>query len=132
MPPTVVQYQARSASFLLRDGPHIPVAIEGYQAIALLDTGARFSYIDLNLARNLRLPERGVHTAVGATGTATHPTFEADFQIPLLGQSLAPPVRALPLNEMEHFWRAIVGRDVLCHYELTIDWRNGVIRFVGA
>ena len=131
MPPAVVQYQARSAAFLLRDGPHIHVAIEDYQAIALLDTGARFSYIDLNLARNLRLPERGVHTASGATSTATHQTFEANFQIPLLGQSLASPVRALPLNEMEHFWRAIIGRDVLRHYELTIDWRNGVIRFVG-
>ena len=74
MPPTVVQYQALSAAFLLRHGAHIHVAIEDYQAIALLDTGARFSYIDLNLARNLRLPERGVHTAAGATGTATHPT----------------------------------------------------------
>ena len=132
MTPTFVQYRSPSVSFLLEKGAHIPVDVQDRPTIALLDTGASYSYIDLDFARSLRLPEIGVHTASGATSTATYPTFDANFYIPLLDLTLDPPIRALPLKLQEHFWKVIVGRDVLRHYELTINWRTGDIRFVSA
>lgn len=92
---TIAEYLSPSTSFLIDNGPHIPVT-------------------------------------VGRHLTVRHPSFNVSFHIPLLSLSLRPPIRGLPLRKQEHFWQAIVGRDVLRNYELTIDWRNGLIRLVGS
>jgi hypothetical protein len=128
---TITEYHSPSIDFLLDNGPHIPVIIASHPTVALLDSGARFSYIDIELAANLSAPQAGQHTAHGATSTDRHPSFDVSFYIPLLSLSLRSPIRGLPLREQEHFWQVIVGRDVLRNYELTIDWRTGLIRFVG-
>ena len=131
MPPIVAEYHAPSIGFLLDNGPHIPVSIGDHSTVALLDSGSRYSYVDLDLAADLRAAPEGQHTARGSTSTDTYPAFNVRFQVPLLSVSLEPPIRGLPLREQEHFWQAIVGRDVLKDYELTIDWRTGRIRLVG-
>ncbi len=131
MPPIVAEYQAPSTHFLLNHGPHVPVSVGGRGTVALLDSGSRYSYVDMDFAADLGAGREGRHTARGATGTDTYPAFNVSFHIPLLSMSLEPPIRGLPLREQEHFWRVIVGRDILKDYELTIDWRSGRIRLVG-
>ena len=127
----VTEYYSPSPDFLIDNGPHIPVTIRGHSTVALLDSGARHSYIDIQLAEDLGARQTGQHTARGATSTDSHPSFNVRFQIPLLSLSLQPPIRGLPLREQEHFWQAIVGRDILRNYQMTIDWRTGLIRLVG-
>ncbi len=39
------------------------------------------------------------------------------------------PIGGLPLRAHGHPWDAIIGRDVLCQYQLTIDGKSGLIRF---
>ena len=129
---TIAEYHSPSTIFLIDNGPHIPVTIGAHPTVALLDSGARHSYIDIQLAEDLAARPAGRHTAHGATGTDSHPSFNIGFHIPLLSLSLRPPIRGLPLREQEHFWQAIVGRDVLRNYELTIDWRTGLIRIAGS
>ena len=128
---TIAEYYSPSIDFLIDNGPHIPVTIAGHSTVALLDSGARHSYIDIELAEDLGALQAGQHTARGATSTNSHPSFQVSFHIPLLSLSLRPPIRGLPLRKQEHFWQAIVGRDILRNYEMTIDWRTGLIRLVG-
>ncbi len=129
--PVQVEFYVNPAQ-LLDDGPSIFVAVAGSQLTALLDTGAPFSGIDIGTARSLGLPEAGTRDITSATGEATYPNFSATLAIPGLGATVPSPVIGLPLLEYGHPWRAIIGRDVLCSYELTINGRTGLIRFVAA
>ena len=112
---------------LLDYGPHIQVQIAHLSKIALLDTGARHSFIDENLLLDLGLEPTGVAKATGATGSEERPTFEVDFQVPGLGLIVPTPVRSLALTKNEHYWVAIIGRDVLDHCELAINWQTETI-----
>ena len=96
--------------------------------MALLDTGAYASAIDISLALDLQLPSRGTHETIGATGADEYPRFDAALEIPLLETTVAPPLRGLPLQILEHPWIAVIGRDVLCQFELLINGRTGLIR----
>ena len=116
---------------IMRRGPYILVEIGGGPASALLDTGASFSAIDIATARDLQLPEdANYHHAVGATGGGTYPRFQVNLHIPLLRFTVSGPIRGLPLTEHGVRWVAIIGRDVLCQYEFTVNGRTGLIRFV--
>ena len=123
----MVQYYAPPES-LLRWGPYIPVVVAGVEGMALLDTGAYASAIDISLALDLQLPSRGTHETIGATGADEYPRFDAVLEIPLLETTVAPPLRGLPLQILEHPWIAVIGRDVLCQFELLINGRTGLIR----
>ncbi len=123
----MVQYYVPPES-LLRWGPYIPVIVAGVEGVALLDTGAYASAIDISLALDLQLPSRGTHEAIGATGADEYPRFDAALEIPLLETTVAPPLRGLPLQILEHPWIAVIGRDVLCQFELLINGRTGLIR----
>ena len=68
----MVQYYAPPES-LLRWGPYIPVVVAGVEGVALLDTGAYASAIDISLALDLQLPSRGTHETIGATGADEYP-----------------------------------------------------------
>ena len=123
----MVQYYVSPES-LLESGPYIRVAVAGIEGWALLDTGAYASAIDITLALGLQLPARGTHETAGATGTGEFPQFDAVLEIPLLEVTVSPPLRGLPLRELGHPWAAVVGRDVLCQFELLINGRTGLIR----
>ena len=117
---------------LAEDGPGISVVVAGRQVSALLDTGAAFSGIDITTARRLGLPEAGTRDITGVTGEGTYPNFRTTLVIPILGTTVTPPITGLPLLDYGLPWEAIIGRDVLCSYELTINGRTGLIRFAEA
>ena len=96
--------------------------------MALLDTGAYKSAIDTNLASDLQLPTRGTHETAGATGSGEFPQFDAILEIPMLETAVPSPLRGLPLQILEHPWIAVIGRDVLCQFEMLINGRTGLIR----
>lgn len=124
----MVQYYVPPES-LLRWGPYIPVvAAAGVGGMALLDTGAYASAIDINFALELQLPVLGTHETTGATGIGEFPQFDAILEIPLLEIAVSPPLRGLPLQTLNHPWNAVIGRDVLCQFELLINGRTGLIR----
>ena len=123
----MVQYHVLPESLLLW-GPYIPVIVAGVEGPALLDTGAYASAIDISLASDLQLPTRGTHETAGATGSGEFPQFEAVLEIPMLETVVPPPLRGLPLQILEHPWIAVIGRDVLCQFELMINGRTGLIR----
>ena len=112
-------------------GPYIRIAIAGTEGWALLDTGAYASAINITLALNLQLSTQGTHETTGATGSGEFPQFEAVLEIPLLEIAVAPPLRGLPLGELGHPWAAIIGRNVLCQFEMLINGRTGLIRLDG-
>lgn len=127
MADSMVQYYVPPESLLIW-GPYIPVAVAGEEGVALLDTGAFASSVDISFAISQRLPVTGAHETVGATGAGEYPMFDADLEIPLLEIAVPPPLRGLPLQEHGHQWDAIIGRDVLCQFELLINGRTGLIR----
>ncbi len=93
----------------------------------MLDTGARHSYIDEDLLLDLGLEATGLANATGATGSEQRPTFNVNFTVPGLGLTVPTPVRSLALTRNEHYWIAIIGRDILNHCELTINWQTETI-----
>ena len=123
----MVQYHI-PPDLLLTDGPSIPVAVARMRGMALLDTGADLSSIDIAFAQQLQLPVRGLHASTGATGVGEYPQFDAVLEVPLLETIVPPPLRGLPLRDLGHPWVAIVGRDVLCQFEMLINGRTGLIR----
>ena len=110
-------------------GPAIEVSVNEIVGVALLDTGASVSSLDITFAEALELPISGTHRSTGATGEGDYPNFEASFQIPLLGVTIPSPVGGLPLRAHGHPWDAIIGRDILCQYEFTVNGETGLIRF---
>ena len=123
----MVQYYVSPES-LLEFGPYIRVAVAGTEGWALLDTGAYASAINITLALNLQLPARGTHETAGATGSGEFPQFDAVLEIPLLETTVPSPLRGLPLQDLGHPWAAVIGRDVLCQFEMLINGRTGLIR----
>ncbi|MDE2959445.1 MAG: hypothetical protein OXU28_05265 [Chloroflexota bacterium] len=128
MPHAIAEYHAPSIDFLIENGPHIQVLVAERPTVALLDSGSRLSYVDIELAEDLGAPETGAHTVRSATGQENLPSFGLSLRIPVLDLSLGPPLPGVPLRKQGHFWQVIVGRDVLSAYLMTIDWRTGLIR----
>ena len=114
---------------LRSSGPGIIITLSGSLSLALLDTGASFSYVDIAAAERLKAPVVAQHSATGATGDGTYPTFELAFHIPQLDVFVPSPVRALPLKQSGHIWDAIVGRDVLTQFKFCVDGHTGEITF---
>ena len=127
--PRVIEYRISPASAILLLGPAIEVEIQGKRKNALLDTGAAFSHIDIGMARELGLAEGGTHEVLGVTGRAAYPTFPTGLYIPPLDITIPGPMPGLPLRENDLQFDAIVGRDVICRYEFTVNADTGVIRF---
>ena len=122
-----MRYQGLPNQGLLIYGPHVPVRIADVSHIALLDTGARHSYVDEDLLRDLGVEPVGLTPVMGATGSEQRPTFDVDVALSGLELSVPKPVRSLALTRNEHYWIAIIGRDVLNSCELTINWQDETI-----
>ena len=115
---------------ILEIGPSILVEISGEPSRALLDTGASFSVIDIETAREMHLEQdQDEFEVVGATGVGSYPQFRTTLHIPALGFTVPSPIPGLPLMEHGHPWSAIIGRDVICQYEFTVNGQTGLIRF---
>ena len=124
-----VQYWV-NPEFLRQEGPHIRVVVAGKSdTLALLDTGADMSIIDNTFAQSIQLVTAGTHYAAGATASGTFPRFRADLHIPTLDVTVPSPLHGFPLKRQGIPWNAIIGRDVLCQFEMTINGKNGLIRF---
>ena len=87
-------------------GPAIEVSVNGRIGVALLDTGASVSSLDLTYAQARDLPVAGTHQSAGATGTGEHPVFDEDILIPVLDMTPPPDRRAPP----ESAWSSL-GRN---------------------
>lgn len=105
------------------------IDVQGREGTALLDTGATWSSIDKDLAEGLLLPRGPSRETAGATGRGTYPTFGTDLYIPVLGLTLTGPVPSLPLRDNGHDLDAVIGRDIICRYEFTINAETGLVRF---
>ena len=108
-------------------GPFIGVYIEGHEGIALLDTGASVSSIDITLARTLKINEHGSHDLTGATGGGTYPMCDVALILPDVNFVLPAPVRGSPPNEGGLPWDAVVERDILSDFLLIVDGRTGEV-----
>ena len=97
--------------------------------MALLDTGASVSSLDITFAQALELSVSGTHRSTGATGEGDYPNYDAVLQIPVLDITVPSPIGGLPLRAHGHPWDAIIGRDILCQYEFTVNGGTGLIRF---
>ena len=95
----------------------------------MLDTGASVSSLDIAFAQALGLPVSGTHRSTGATGEGDYPNFDAAFLVPILDIIIPSPIGGLPLRAHGHPWDAIIGRDILCLFEFTVNGSTGMIRF---
>lgn len=124
----MVQYNM-SPRLLRIAGPAIEVSVNGRVGVALLDTGASVSSLDITFAEALELHISGTHRSTGATGEGSYPNFDAVLFISVLGITVPSPIGGLPLRAHGHPWDAIIGRDVLCQYEFSVNGETGLIRF---
>ena len=125
----MIEYHISPADYIRTIGPVIAIEVEGSAGIALLDTGAAWSSIDMNFAKSLSLPQGQPRETAGATGRGTFPTFRTNLHIPILDYTVTGPIPGLPLREIGHELDAVVGRDVICRYEFTMNANTGLIRF---
>ena len=123
------EYRIGPVSAIRPQGFTIGVEIAGEKLNALLDTGAAFSGIDIGAARDLNLTEGRHRQVIGVTGRSSYPTFIADLVVPILELTLPGPLVGLPLRSNMIPLDAIVGRDVICRYEFTMNASTGIIRF---
>ena len=110
-------------------GPAIEVSVNGRVGVALLDTGASVSSLDITFAQALELSVSRTHRSAGATGEGDYPNYDAVLVIPVLGITVPSPIGGLPLRSHGHPWDAIIGRDILSQYEFTVNGETGLIRF---
>ena len=127
--PKEYEYRIGPISAIPHFGFTIRVEISGRRLNALLDTGAAYSGIDIGLARELDLVEGGSRQVIGVTGRGSYPTFLVDLVVPVLGLTLPGPLMSIPLKSHGIPLDAIVGRDVICRYEFTMNAETGLVRF---
>ena len=124
----VSRYQLPSNQ-LEHSGPFIPVLIENTSGAALLDTGARYSLIDMLVAQELNLPQDGEHQITRVTGAGEFPLFETEIGIPWLDTRVPSPVQGAPLRANNIPWHAVIGRDILLLFDFRINGPSGTITF---
>jgi predicted aspartyl protease len=92
---------------------------------ALVDTGAQETYIDSDLAEQLRLPHVDQRPARSAGGWVDVDYFRAQIYIPSLRLTLLGPFAALPLIKTEFKFHALLGRTFLHYVKLQYDGPTG-------
>ena len=65
-----------------RSGVMIPILVQESTGVAMVDTGARITVIDIEYARELGLEEDGTHRITGATGGGEYPRFKTNIELP--------------------------------------------------
>ena len=122
-------------NLLIQDGPRIDVKI-GFNtplrdkpAIpALLDTGATYCCIDLELAGRLGLKQIDARKVVGAHETKCIPFFITDIFIPELNKAWREEFGGLPLEENGFDLKVIIGRFLLSYMNLHYEGGTGRVQ----
>ena len=113
-----------------RSGVVIPILVRESTGVAMVDTGARITVIDIEYAQEVGLEEDGAHQITGATGVGEYPRFKADIEVPWLNITVRSPVGGAPLRTNNIPWNALIGRDVILQFELRVDGMTGMITFL--
>ena len=108
----------------------IPILVGDRTGVAMVDTGARITVIDIEHARELGLEEDGTHRITGATGGGEYPRFRTNIEVPWLGVTVPSPVGGAPLRTNNIPWNALIGRDVILQFEMCVDRLTGLITFL--
>lgn len=94
------------------------------ELIAMIDTGASISAIDVAAAQRLGLPQTGSIQVGGVGGMSQQPVFAAALEIPDAGVTFDPlPLSGAQLGAPD--FQMLVGRNLLCQMILTYDGANG-------
>jgi hypothetical protein len=95
---------------------------------ALIDTGAAMSYIDVNLAKNLHLPEIDKETVAPVLGGPQEiVTYLGQLHIPSLAFTVNGQFGGLELIRSQFSAAAILGREFLMTCRLTYDGPTGKV-----
>ena len=113
-----------------RSGVMIPILVRESTGVAMVDTGARITVIDIEYAHELGLEEDGTHRITGATGAGEYPRFRTDIEVPWLNVTVPSPVGGAPLRTNNIPWNALIGRDIILRFELRVDGMTGMITFL--
>ena len=131
-----------SEHFLFRFGPTTYVAIgfdpdwdPGVGApslpldphLALVDTGAVESCIDVGLAERLGLPELDRRTITSVSGPVETTRYAVQIGLPELGWTLHGAFCGVRLAEHEQPHVVLLGRDLLRHFTMVYDGRTGQV-----
>lgn len=119
---------------LVQDGPQIEVMI-GFDTKlkntcpmpALLDTGATYSCIDLELAKRLCLKQTDSRELVGAHEKRVTPFYRADIYIPQLKCAWRDEFGELPLEENGFSCKVLIGRNLLSNLHLRYEGYTGKV-----
>ena len=113
-----------------RSGVMIPILVRESTGVAMVDTGARITVIDIEYAQELGLEEDGTHRITGATGVGEYPRFRTDIEVPWINVTVPSPVGGAPLRTNNIPWNALIGRDIILQFELRVDGMTGMITFL--
>ena len=105
-----------------------PPDLSGSRYLALIDTGARTSCIDVALAAELGLPvvDGPRQNVAGILGPGVADVYLAHISIPELGVSIVGRFLGAHLAAGEQIHHAIIGRDVLRGFTMVYEGQNGV------
>lgn len=94
------------------------------EIIAMIDTGASISAIDVAVAGRLGLAQTGSIQVGGVGGMSQQPVFAAALEIPDAGVTFDPlPLSGAQLGAPD--FQMLVGRNLLCQMILTYDGSQG-------
>lgn len=94
------------------------------EIVAMIDTGASISAIDVAVAARLGLVQTGSVQVGGVGGMSQQPVFAAALEIPDAGVTFDPLMLSGAQLGAPDF-QMLVGRNLLCQMILTYDGANG-------
>lgn len=133
------EVQLRPAAVLAHTGPFLQVEIRpplavirqletdskpipSIQVRALIDTGAAFSVVTPDVAREAGMIHTGYVDITSVQNTQRQPVYFGTIWFPW-NRAKEAPIAVCPLKTH----RCLIGRDVLQHWYLTYDGANGTI-----
>ena len=96
-----------------RSGVMIPILVRESTGVAMVDTGARITVIDIEYTRELGLEEDGTHRITGDNRRGGVPQVQDRHPGPLAQCHRALTSGRSPLRTNNIPWNALIGRDVI-------------------
>ena len=123
-----------SPAGLWRQGPIIRVAIRrpgdtgrARASLALIDTGARDSAIDIKLAFDAGLQIVDIRSYGSAARAYETPEYLADLTVPALNLGKHGRFGGTRLSELGYDFGVLLGRDFLLSAQMVYDGRTGSV-----
>lgn len=136
----VDQHEKPDAQKLKAQGPTLKVKVKHYSvdastpardeeivADALVDTGAQLSCIDNILAADLKLTIIDRRLISGANGSAEHPVYMCELNIPSLGLTHCGDFCGVDLKEGGQQCGVLLGRDFLSQNIMIYNGITGIV-----